>query len=137
MSYDLVVFEAKKAPKKREDFMTWYGQQTEWSEDHEYNNPNVCSPALQNWMAEMKETFRPMNGPLSPTDEEFDTLSKDTELHLTDYSMGRDVIYAAFAWSLAEEAYEKMRSLAIKHETGFFDVSTKNGEILFPDGIVL
>jgi hypothetical protein len=81
---------------------------------------------------EMKETFPPMNGPEAPTDEEIDNMENDS--YLTDYSIGREIIYAAFAWSLAEEAYEKMKSLALKHGVGFFNVSENDGEIIFPDG---
>lgn len=135
MSYDLMVFEAKAAPKTREEFMAWYDKQTEWSEDHSYNEPSVCSAALQNWMNEMKQTFRPMNGPLSPSDEEFDSITEDEENHLTDYSMGREVIYGAFAWSLAEEANVLTRKLAEKHSVGFFD--PQEGKIRFPDGTEL
>lgn len=136
MSYDLMVFEAKAAPKNRADFMRWYEQQTQWSEGHSYDDMAVCSPALQSWMGEMKEHFRPMNGSFAPTNEELDAL-EDEESRLTDYSMGRDVIYAAFAWSVAEEAHALTRSLAAKHGVGFFDVSANEGEILFPDGTAL
>ena len=34
----------------------------------------------------------------------------DAEAHLTEYSIGHNVIYAAFAWSVAEEAYEKVKA---------------------------
>lgn len=41
MSYDLMVFEKKKAPQKRKDFLDWYEKETEWTEDHGYNDPTV------------------------------------------------------------------------------------------------
>lgn len=53
------------------------------------------------------------------------------------YCIGRDVIYVAFAWSVADEAYKLMRSLAQKHNVGFFDVSTDNGDIILPDGTMI
>ena len=133
MSYDLMVFEKSVAPNNRKDFMEWYKKQTEWSEDHGYDDPSVTSPALKNWFAEIEKTFPPMNGPNAPTDEEIDDM--ENESYLTDYSIGQEVIYASFSWSLTEEAYEKMKLLALKHGVGFFDVSTDDGEIIFSDGI--
>ena len=52
----------------------------------------------------------------------------------TDYSIGHHVIYAAFSWSVADEAYEKMKELAQKHGVGFYDVSGDDGDIILPDG---
>lgn len=133
MSYDLMVFERTKAPKTKEEFMEWFEEQTEWGEDHDYQTVSVSSPALQNWFMEMKETFPPMNGEFAPDDQAFDE-NEDLETYLTDYSIGREVIYAAFAWSVAEEAYKLVIELAKKHDVGFFDVSGTGGDILLPDG---
>ncbi|MBD8871203.1 hypothetical protein [Rhodanobacter sp. DHB23] len=123
MSYDLMVFDPDAAPKERESFMSWYDKQTEWSEDHSYNDPIVTAPALQAWFREMIQFFPPMNGPLAADSDASE---------VTDHSIGKSVIYSAFAWSVAEHAYNKMRELAIKHRVGFFDVSSDDGEILFP-----
>ena len=105
MSYDLMVFEKIKAPKTRKEFLAWYETQTEWGEDHDYQTISVSFPALQNWFLEMKDTFPPMNGEYAP---DFELLSENEDLdsHVTDYSIGKEVIYAAFSWSVAEEAYE-------------------------------
>lgn len=136
MSYDLMVFEKTKAPTTRAEFMAWFEKQTEWSEEHDYQSIRVSSPALQNWFMEMKDTFPPMNGDYAP---DVDLIDEDENLerHVTDYSMGREIIYAAFAWSVAEEAYELMRKLAQKHDVGFFDVSSDNGDIILPDGSMM
>lgn len=48
MSYDLMVFEKTKAPVTRNEFIAWYEKQTEWSEDHDYQNISVSSPSLKN-----------------------------------------------------------------------------------------
>ncbi len=119
-----MVFEPTAVPKTRTDFMKWYDAQTEWSEDHDYENHTVTSQSLKNWFLDMIQYFPAMNGPLA-SDEDDPTV--------TDYCIGKDVIYTAFAWSCAESALPKMRELAIKHKVGFFDVSTEEGEILFPD----
>lgn len=130
MSYDLMVFERTKSPQKRKEFLVWYDKETEWTEGHGYNDPAVTSSALQEWYEEMTKTFPSMNGPDAPEDIEDETM----ELHLTDYAIGHNVIYAAFAWSVAEEAYELMKTLAQKHGVGFYDVSGDDGDILLPDG---
>lgn len=131
MSYDLMVFEKTKAPAAKKEFLEWFQEQTEWSEDHDYQTISVSSPALQSWFMEMKETFPPMNGEFAPDP---DLPDEELDGRLVDYCIGHDVIYAAFAWSAAEEAYETVRRLAQKHEVGFFDVSEEDGDILLPDG---
>lgn len=133
MSYDLMVFEKTKAPGTKKEFIAWFNRQVEWGEDHDYQTVSVASPALQSWFMEMKDTFPPMNGEYTPDDEHYD----EVESYVTDYSIGRDVIYAAFAWSVSVEAYKLMRSLAQKHVVGFYDVSGDYGDIILPDGTML
>jgi len=66
-------------------------------------------------------------------DETFEAMEEEgTDNRLTEYSIGRHIIYAAFAWSVAEEAYETVRALAAKHQIGFFDVSGSAGDIIRP-----
>lgn len=124
MSFDLMVFDPDVAPRGRAAFMDWYAQQTEWSEDHRYDDPAVASPALQRWLADMVQHFPPLNGPLA------DPAADGPEV--TDHCIGRHVIYSAFAWSMADQAHATMRELAIKHGVGFFHASDDPGEILFP-----
>ncbi|MFI0431264.1 hypothetical protein [Mariniflexile sp. HMF6888] len=125
MSYDLMVFRKEAAPNTRTDFMKWYQDQTEWMEEHSYDDPSNTSTELRSWFMEMIQTFPVMNGPFASGD--------DDNPNVSDYSVGKDVIYVAFAWSLAEEAYKTMLKLAEKHGVGFFDVSSNNGDIFFPD----
>ena len=117
-----MVFDPTVAPRDRAGFAKWYDQQTEWSESHTYDDPDVCSPALQAWFHEMRESFPAMNGPYK---------SESMDSAVTDYSIGRFVIYAAFAWSVAPKALMHMRDLAAKHRVGFYDVSDTD-EILYP-----
>lgn len=63
--------------------------------------------------------------------------NEDLDNHVTDYSIGKEVIYAAFSWPAAEEACHLPRKLAKKHEVGFFDVSENDGDIILPDGTKL
>ncbi len=116
MSYDLMVFDLNVAPKNKIEFMEWYESQTEWEEEHDYDDPKVSSEKLNNWFMEMINHFPAMNGPYSIQDDDNDKI--------TDYSIGSSVIYAAFSWSLVEPAYKKMFELAEKHQVGFFDASS-------------
>jgi hypothetical protein len=125
MSYDLMVFRPDSAPRTRTEFMNWYHDQTKWGEGHSYNDPIVTSDDLRNWFMEMTKTFPAMNGPYAVDDP-------DNEF-VTDYCIGKDVIYVTFAWSIAEKAYEVMKNIADKHKVGFFDASANDGDILFPD----
>jgi hypothetical protein len=65
-----------------------------------------------------------MNGPNASSDYD--------DPNVTDYSIGRSVIYAAFAWSVAAPALKEVDRLATKHGVGFFDVSSEEGEVRFP-----
>lgn len=107
-----MVFRNKASPNDRKAFIEWYHLQTEWSEDHSYDDPAVTSERLRNWFMEMIETFPALNGPFASD------LIDDPKI--TDYSIGMDMIYAGFAWSEAESAYSKMLELAKKHGVGFY-----------------
>lgn len=128
MSYGLMVFDPEFAPSERAAFMEWYLDQTKWSKNHNYQDHAVTTEALKAWFKDMVENFPPMNGPLASEDID--------NPRVTDHCIGKHVIYSAFAWSEAEQAYEIMRNLAVKHSVGFFDVSANDGEILFPPSSV-
>ena len=127
MSYDLMVFEPSVAPRDPAGFRQWFSAQAEWAEDHDYAGPTVSSPSLQRWYAAMVRDYPNLQDP-DLTDDQIDAPS------VTDYSFGRSVIYCAFRWTIAEQAYETVRSLAVKHAVGFYDASGDegDGEIYFP-----
>lgn len=131
MSYDLVAFEISKAPKDKKEFMEWYDKQSEWEENHNYDNISVSSEKLQAFYKEMIKTFPPMNGKDAPSDEEFEN-NLELEDYLADYCIGYDVIYIAFSWSKTEETYNLMKKLCEKYQVGFFDVSG-DGDIFYFD----
>lgn len=124
MSYDLMVFDIASAPDNKEDFMLWYDRQTRWEEDHSYHDPVNTSEPLKKWFMEMQQHFLPLNGPYSKPDIDNDTV--------TDYTIGNHVIYAAFRFSVAEEAYNQMFANAKKYHVGFFDASG-SGDIWITD----
>lgn len=126
MSFDLMAFDRTKAPDTYEEFLKWYSTQTAWEEDRDYNSLDGVALKLAAWFMEMKDTFPPMNGPYYPGDENA-FATANAEDHLTDYSIGSDVIYGSFAWSVAEEAALISENLARKHDVGFYNPQT--GEI--------
>ena len=132
MSYDLMVFDKTRAPNNFEDFLAWQATQTQWDEKRDYNDIIGTAAPLVSWFMAMKATFPALNGPHSLPDEEaFDNDS--IEKHLTDYSIGSAIIYAGFAWSVAQEAFDTALSLAQQHGVGLFNPQT--GDI-FCDGMI-
>ncbi|MGH7025250.1 MAG: hypothetical protein ACREEB_16905 [Caulobacteraceae bacterium] len=123
MSYDLIVFEPTAAPREPDAFLAWYRVQMTRCEPHRYGDPTLTSPRLAAWFEEMTRTYPPMNGPLAS--ENLD------DPKVTDYSVRTQVIYAAFRWSQARNAYDEVRRAAAVHRVGFFDVSG-DAEIIFP-----
>lgn len=120
-----MVFDAALAPRTPTEFFAWYELQTDWRDDQAYDDPDICSPALRAWFLDMIVAFPPLNGPHAIA---------DSPLALTDYSIGRDVIYIAFAWSQADAAFEQCNALVAKHGVGLFNPSSIEGRVCFPDG---
>ncbi len=106
-----MVFESNTAPASHVQFMDWYEQQTQWAEGHSYDDPAVLTAKLRAWFMEIIKSFPPLNGPLSQDD-----LPED-EASATDYSVGKSVIYCAFAWPKAELAYVALVSSTSALET--------------------
>jgi len=126
MSYDLVVFEPSAAPRERDAFKQWFERQAEWPEDHSYDDPAVASPSLRKWYEAIRHDYPNMNGPGAAEDDESD--------RAVDYCIGKNIIYAGFRWTQAEDVYPVVRQLAVEHHVGFYDVSADegDGEIYFP-----
>jgi hypothetical protein len=119
MIYDLMVFAPEAAPaKKRDPFLDWYDQQTEWEEDHSYDDPAVSTPALRAFYNALVPDFPP----------------SDDDESGTDYTIGKSLIYITFAWDKVDQAYEAVFRLAGKHALGFFDASSDLAETWLPDG---
>jgi len=123
MSYDLMVFEPDAVPAEHDEFLEWYARQTKWGEDHGYDDPAITSEHLRAWFHDMSEMFPPMSKPVS--------LDADKNSS-TDYAIGRDFIFASFAWSKSEAAYMTVARLAEKHRLGLFNVSSTGEEVWVP-----
>src|SRR5262249_6690419 len=123
----LMVSAPPAAPCGRKSFRGWCEEQPGGPESHGYNTPEFPAPALQAWFRDIIKTFPPMNDPLARHEPD--------DSKVTDYSLGRSVIYGAFAWSEAEAAHKFVKELAAKHSVGFFDVSANEGDIWFPTAL--
>lgn len=132
MSYDLMVFNKDKEFANKAEFLTWYDKFTEYEEGVDYNDYKHTTQALQNFFLELIQFYPPLNGEFYDEDklDEFE----ENDIYGIDHSIGQDGIYLAFAWSNADDAYDKVRELAIKHQVGFFDVSGDNGDVIYPNG---
>ncbi len=124
MSYDLIVFDPRAAPKEREAFMKWYDEQVEWGEQHSHDDPAVCAPSLRAWFMDMIVEFPAMNGPHAAEDVD--------DPRMTDYCVGASLVCAAFSWSQAEPAYRAAFSVARKHGLGFLDISSSSSDVWGP-----
>ncbi len=98
MSYDIAIFDP--AAVDDEGFPAWYEAQIRWEEDHGYDDPAVTTPALRHFLELLAPSFPALNpvGDLPTVGDE------DGWPRGTGYSVGRRIVYAAFAWSLAREA---------------------------------
>lgn len=123
MSYDLLVFDPEIAPRERSAFLQWFEAQTDWGEGDV--QVDTLPEPLRRWHQAMLQAW--------PDMQEIDDDQTD-DPHVTGYSFGAHVIYADFRWSVAEEAYEAVRRLAVECRVGFYDVSGDegDGEIYFP-----
>jgi hypothetical protein len=126
MSYDLMVFDLGAAPPGREAFLDWYDGQTQWTEDHAYDDPAVATPALRAFYLDMLAAF--------PVGAERPGGDDDDELSGTDYTVGKSLIYMSFAWDQVDQAHEAVFRLAARHGLGFFDVSSDLAETWVADG---
>jgi len=122
MSYDLMVFAPEAAPKKRPAFLDWYDEQTEWEDEHGYDDPAIATPALRAFCAELAAAFPPL------------AADAPDEAAGTDYTIGRTLVYLSFSdWERIDQAHETVFALAAKHGLGFFDVSSDLAEVWLPD----
>lgn len=115
-----MVFAPEAAPSKRAAFLDWYDQQTDWDDEFAGDDPAIATPGLQEFFAEMVQSFAALD---DPSDDEAGT----------DYTIGESLIYMNFAWDAVDQAYETVFRLAAKHRLGFFDVSSDIAEAWLPD----
>ena len=137
IDFYVLAFDINVAPKNRNEFLEWKEKQMEWKEDHDYNNINISSDNLKNWYMDIINTFPPINEDMEKYDEEFEKIENNE--YLTEYSIGKNIIYSVFNWIKAEEAFDLVKMLSKKHRIGFLIIEAYleiNG-IYFPDGTII
>lgn len=121
MSFDLMVFAPESAPAKRGAFLDWYDDQTDWGDDHGYDDATAATPALQAFLSDMAAVF-----PAAPTDHDEDAG--------TEYIIGPAIVYMSFHdWDKIDSAHETVFRLAARHQLGYFDISSDLAEVWLPD----
>lgn len=126
MSFNLFVFERRESIRTSLDVCAYMEEFTKYEEDRDYTSLEGCSDTIIKWATKMFERFPPMNGDHAPSDE-VAFATEESEAHLTDYSLGNNGVYCAFAWSVAEEALEYVCSFAEEFNVGIFDVQSSKG----------
>lgn len=121
MSCDILGFDKSKAPKTSREFEEWFKEKSKWSENRDYFDIKGTTKPLVDFFMELNQIFPEMNGPYSPTEEVINN-NPDINLRLADYTIGSDLIYVGFPWSLAGEAENKVRELAFKYGLGVSDM---------------
>nr|WP_321452530.1 hypothetical protein [uncultured Carboxylicivirga sp.] len=124
MSYDLLVFKKEAAPRKWRDFMTWYKKQVQSAANHRMD--------ITNSAIELHELYKEMRSVFPDEDNAFNN-NRYGKRYINNCSIGKDIIYVGFTWAVAEEAFQKMIELAEKYSVGFFDVSSEDGSVYFPE----
>lgn len=126
MSYDLCVFNKRKAPKKKEKFAQWYEKITCWEGNSSYDDASVASKSLQKWYEFMLQRFPAMNGPDS--ERSIERFAKVNEMdvdeaidHCADYAIDKDLIYVAFGYSQSFDAFRLGIAMARELGLGFYD----------------
>ncbi|MBQ3805569.1 MAG: hypothetical protein II844_07170 [Prevotella sp.] len=129
MSYDIMIIDHQPQFKDGKEFYTWYNNVTQWNDTIDYNDYRHTTNSLQQLFLEMKDVVRPLNGEFAPSDDELET----GEYLEADYSIGKDFIYIALAWTDCEKTSKKAFELAQKYKLAYFDASGDE-ELHFPDG---
>ena len=137
IDFYVLAFDIGVAPNNRKEFLEWKEQQMEWKEEHDYNNINISSNNLKNWYMDIINKFPPIIEDLENYDEEFE--KNENNEYLTEYSIGKNIIYSIFNWRKAEEAFELIKILSEKHKIGFLIIEAylEINEIYFPNGKII
>ena len=124
MSYDIVVFDSKKAPKDFDAFLEWCEEQEDkMTESLDIDEYETSSKKLQTWFLEICKEVVPLSGPFSNWDAPDFVEGQDDE-HGADYFFGKHAVFLMFSAIEPEKLSQKVLELAKKHNLGFFDFDT-------------
>lgn len=120
MAYHILAFDPDAT--SIEQFEPWWGTEQEWLEDHSYDDPAVSTPALRAFYRDLIVNFPPMNGPDAPSDLEIEK-NPALEEGMTDYCIGRHLVYLGAAWGISGAIEDECVRLAGIHNIALAFVS--------------
>lgn len=106
MSFDIVAFDPRFVPRRKNRFKTWLHLQMGKKESGCYDDITVSSPILRCWYVEMIKDFPAMKRMDSISEEQLFELCLPED-HLADYTIHQGFICASFNSLAAELAWEK------------------------------
>ena len=119
MSFNLFIFERRENIKTSIDVNNYIKEFTKYEEE-DYNSLEGSSETIVKFAKKMFEKFPPVNGKHLHLDEIAFT-SKNSETHLTDYSLGKYGVFYALDYSVADEAISYIISLADEYKIGIYN----------------
>lgn len=130
MSYDIVIFDSKKAPKDPDAFIEW----CEELEDRMTGSPDMeeyetTSKKLQEWFLDICKEVIPLSGSFSNCDTPDFVEGQDDERG-ADYFFGKHAVFLMFSATESEPLFRKVTESVKKHNLGFFNFETD--EVLYP-----
>ena len=93
MSFDLFVFEKREEIKTSLDVFAYQEEFTEYKENRDYESLEGCSRVIACWAKKMFKKFPPISGKYALPDE-IAYATEDSENHLTDYSIGTNIVHS-------------------------------------------
>ncbi|MEP6017563.1 MAG: hypothetical protein ABJ251_03645 [Paracoccaceae bacterium] len=122
MSYDLLVFDPKSAPRDEDDFFEWLEEEDvdEPSDGEDGESPKGLPENLNAFYNLLRKTFPPMNGPHANHDDANSPM-------ITDYYLGKYTIDMGFSWDVADIARRAVIEAAIETGVGFYSSSDDDG----------
>ena len=132
MGFNVFIFERRENIKTSIDVNNYMKEFIKYGEEKDYNSLERCSEIIVKFAKKMFEKFPPVNGEHLHLDEITFT-SKNSETHLTDYSLGKYGIFCVFSYTVADEIISYIISLADEYKIGVYN--PQSSEPIYPRDI--
>ena len=130
MSYDIVIFDSKKAPKDIDAFMEWCEEQEDlMNESLDVDEYETSSKKLHTWFLDICIEVIPLSGPFSNWDAPDFVEGQDDE-HGADYFFAKHTVFLMFSTLETKPLFLKVKESAKNHNLGYFDFDTD--ELMYP-----
>lgn len=125
MSYDIMIFDSKKAPKDIDAFLEWEEScEDEIAEAIDSDEAKNSSKKLQAWFFEISKDIIPLTGQYS-RENEIDYIEGEDDEIGADYFFCKHAIFLMFSTIETENLYKKVFESAKKHNLGFYDFDSE------------